>query len=583
MAPPLATAALAALALAAPPDLRTTAERTGFEETGRYDEAVELCRAYATAFPGRAACSTFGRTPEGRPLVALVASEDGALTPRAARGRGRPVVLFQGGIHAGEIDGKDAGFILLRELLSRRGGPLAAVTAVFVPVLNADGHEHFGPLHRPNQRGPREAGWRTNAANLNLNRDYMKSDAPEIRAVEALLAAWDPIVYADLHVTDGAQFQPDVSVTLEPRLGYAEALRPIGRAISTALLEGLSARHHEPLDFYPSFVKDGDPRSGFAYGVPPPRFAHGYWAAHGRFGVLLETHSWKTYPERVATTVDFLRLLLELAARDGRSWVAAARSSDAAGAQRGGDEVALAYGPGTRVRTLEFPGYAYVWIPSPALGRDVVRYDELHPEIWRIPLVEDVVPTATATLPRAGWIVPAGWAAQLGPRLRRLHGVRTVALSRSARAVPGAAYTVAKLDLTRGSYEGRQLATVAGSWAPARAKPGAGDLFVPVAQPRALLAALLLEPGSPDAFLSWGELNAAFEEKEYVEDYLLAPFADALLERDAAVRAEFERRLADPAFANDPEARAEFFYRRHPAHDLRVERYPVLRVDEDPR
>src|SRR5512142_3158421 len=135
----LALTLAVALAAAPAPDLRTTAEKTGYEHTGRYAEAVALCRAHAEAFPARARCTTFGRTPEGRELVALAASADGTLDPTLARARKRHVVLFQGGIHAGEIDGKDAGFAVLRELLrSKGGGPLAGVTAVFVPVLNAD-------------------------------------------------------------------------------------------------------------------------------------------------------------------------------------------------------------------------------------------------------------------------------------------------------------------------------------------------------------------------------------------------------------------------------------------------------------
>jgi len=229
-------APLLALALAAAPDLQTTAEKSAFERTGRYDEARSLCAAYQAAFPRRARCFTFGETPEGRPMVALAASADGVLDPKAARARRRPVVLFHGAIHAGELDGKDAGFIALRPLLSSKdGGPLGRVTAVFVPVFNVDGHERFGPQQRPNQRGPAEGGWRTSAQNLNLNRDYVKADAPETRAMLRLLDAWDPAVYADLHVTDGAKFQHDVSIMVEPRLGWEASLRPAGAALSTAL------------------------------------------------------------------------------------------------------------------------------------------------------------------------------------------------------------------------------------------------------------------------------------------------------------------------------------------------------------
>src|SRR5437660_1244337 len=142
----------------------------------------------------------------------------GALTPEAARKKGLPVLLVQGGIHAGEIDGKDAGFLALREALENRAakGALDRQVLVFVPVFNVDGHERFGRWNRPNQRGPEEMGWRTTSQNLNLNRDYSKADAPEMQAMLRLVNAWDPLAYIDLHVTDGAQFEHDIAVLIEP-------------------------------------------------------------------------------------------------------------------------------------------------------------------------------------------------------------------------------------------------------------------------------------------------------------------------------------------------------------------------------
>ena len=138
---------------------------------------------------------------------------------------------------------------------------------MFVPVYNVDGHERFGKNQRPNQVGPEEMGWRVTAQNYNLNRDYTKADAPETRAMLALLDRWMPLLYLDLHVTDGAEFEHDVSVTFEPLHAGAENLRPLGQAMQTALFEKLTAQGHLPLGFYPSFRDGDDPASGFAVGV----------------------------------------------------------------------------------------------------------------------------------------------------------------------------------------------------------------------------------------------------------------------------------------------------------------------------
>src|SRR5512138_609780 len=580
-------APLLALALAAKPaapDLVTTAEKTAFERTGRYEEALRLCRDLERTWPRRARCFSYGTTPEGRELVALAASADGVTRPLAARAKGRPVVLFQGGIHAGEIDGKDAGFVLLRELLaSPDGGPLAKVTAVFVPVLNVDGHERFGPDQRPNQRGPAETGWRTTAQNLNLNRDYTKADAPEMRALLALLSEWDPIVYADLHVTDGAQFEHDLAVLVEPRLGYDPSLRAEGKAMSDALVGRLEKDGHLPLDFYPAFVQDGNPQSGFAPRSAPIRYGNGYWAARNRFGILLETHSWRPYAYRVKATADFLRALMGLAAERGAAWLAAAARADRAAAGLAGKEVALADEArrDVRPRTIPFRGYAFTREDSPALGAPVVRYDESRPEVWQVPLYDQVAPTVKVVLPKGGWIVPAAWAARLADRLR-LHGIRFSRIESARPVADVETFRATAATFASTSYEGRQALSVEGAWQRERRDVGAGALWVPVAQARALLAAHLLEPAGPDSFLAWGDFNAAFEKKEYIEDYVLEPFARDLLARDPAVRRDFDARLADPAFARDPQARAEFFHRLHPSFDDAYRRYPVLRAGARP-
>ena len=333
--------------LSAAPPLSTLAEQSGWRQTGRYEEVLRLCRAFPRAYPGKVRCERFGTTPEGRPMVALVASQDGALEPRAVRARKRPVVLFQGGIHAGEIDGKDAGFWLLRDLLDGKvlPGVLGKLTAVFIPVFNVDGHERFGPHHRPNQVGPEQMGWRTTAQNYNLNRDYAKAETPEMAAMLRLLERWDPLVYLDLHATDGAKFQHDVAVTMEPLLLGAPELRPLGERAHQAVMDELTAGGHLPLPFYPWFLKQDDPSSGFALGVPPPRLSNGYWFLRNRFVVLVETHSWKDYPARVKATRDVVQAYLRLAAENGTAWLAAARAADARDRQPDSLDVVLALEP----------------------------------------------------------------------------------------------------------------------------------------------------------------------------------------------------------------------------------------------
>src|SRR3569833_3130865 len=311
--------------------LQTIAERSKFVRTGRYDEVVRLCAAYESTWHDAVRCTNFGRTPEGRPMLALVVTRSGALTPEKAREQKLPVMLMQGGIHAGEIDGKDAGFLALREMLNNEAaaGALKSFVLVFVPVFNVDGHERFGRWNRPNQVGPEEMGWRATAQNFNLNRDYTKADTPEMQAMLRLLGTWDPVLYVDLHVTDGAEFQHDVSNTLEPSYAGDPQLHPKGHELVKELNAKIAAQGSKPLDFYPTKNVDDDPASGFAAGPPQPQISTGYWAQHNRFALLVETHSWKDYPTRVRVTHNIIVALTDMMAGEGAHWRAAQHEADA--------------------------------------------------------------------------------------------------------------------------------------------------------------------------------------------------------------------------------------------------------------
>ena len=574
--------AIFALQPAAAASLRTVAEQSGNKRTGRYDEIERLCPAYQQNWPKQVRCFEFGRTPEGRPMLALVASADGMLDAASAHRAQRPIVLMQGGIHAGEPDGKDAGLFALREMLdgSAASGALAATTFVFIPVLNVDGHERFGRWNRPNQVGPEEMGWRTTSQNFNLNRDYVKADAPEMQAVLRLLNEWDPMLYVDLHVTDGAQFEHDVSYTVIPTLAGDSDVQRNAVALRDELMQRMRAFGSLPIDFYPAFVRDDDPTSGFAVQIGPKRFSTEYWGARNRISVLVETHSWKDYPTRVRITRNSIIAMMEMAARDGRKWLQGSKAADERATGIGGTNVVLAYENTPHVRTIEFRGYEYTREPSAVSGALLTRYNPKKPQIWRIPLADEVRPATTVTAPRGGYIVPAAYAQLVSDKLA-LHAIEFRKLS-SASAVDAEVFRATKVSLGSATFEGHAATTLEGQWTRERRNVPAGSLFVPIAQAHSLMLMTLLEPQDPDSLVSWGFFSTAFERKEYMEAYVAEDVAEQMLKSDPAVRKEFDKRLEDPAFARDPAARLEFFYRRHASWDERLNLYPVYRVDAAP-
>ncbi|MBV1775095.1 M14 family metallopeptidase [Burkholderiaceae bacterium DAT-1] len=561
-------------------DLSTHAERSGFVQTGRYQEVIDLCSAFPTHYSGKVKCIEFGKTPEGRPMKALVASARGVLTPEAAKQQGIPVVLLQGGIHAGEIDGKDAGFYALREMLDGTAarGALDKAVVVFVPVFNIDGHERFGRWNRPNQVGPEEMGWRTTAQNFNLNRDYLKADAPEMQAMLKLLNEWDPLVYVDMHVTDGAKFQHDVSIQLEPSHMGDALMRASGTTLRDNVIGQLNTQGSMALPFYMSFQDEDNPASGFADGVPPPRFSTGYIPLRNRFAILVETHSWKDYRTRVRITRNTILSVMSQVAEHGDAWLTQAHAADEHSASLGGQMMPLTYKTTEQSRMIDFKGYAYTRTPSDISGQIMVRYDDRKPQIWHVPLRDTIVPDVSVRVPEGGYLVPPAYAARVAARLKA-HGVQFHVVNRPLELM-GEVWRASTVKFTPESFEGHQRISTTGRWIAEPRTLAMGSLFVPIRQPLARVAIHLLEPDAPDSLLQWGEFNTAFERKEYMESYVAEDVAREMLASNPAIKTEFEKMLAtDAAFAKDPAARLNFFARRHPSWDDRFNVYPVIRVD----
>ena len=569
--------------------LTTIAEESGFQRTGRSDEVTRLCAAFAAAWPRAVRRIEFGRSAEGRPMLALVACRT---DPRRV-----PLLMLQAGIHPGESDGKDAGFIALRELLGETAAPgvLERMAILFVPAFNVDGHERFGRWNRLNQNGPEETGWRTTAQNLNLNRDYTKADAPEMRAMLKLVNFWDPLVCADLHVTDGADFQPDISLQAEPINEGDALLYPSGIELRDALIERVRAQGSMPLPFYPDFARTDDPASGFVLTVYSPRFSTGYFPQRNRFTVLVETHSWKDYATRVRITRNTIVALAELVAANGARWRKQALEADSDAVQLGGRAVVLDYSSGWRepssgekadaegtegAKLIDFAGYAYTRKTSAISGEPVTIYDPKTPEIWRVPFRDRITPALTVMAPLGGYIVTPAFAAETGARLA-LHGIRSEPIGARRERAPVKAFRAETVRFGPTPFEGRMRATLTGSWQREYQDIPPGSLFVPIAQPLARLVMHLLEPQAPDSFAAWGFFNACFEQKEYLEPYVAEQIAGDLLAEDSALKSQFMEKLkSDAAFAANPAARRDFLLRHHPSWDSHLNLYPILRVDE---
>jgi hypothetical protein len=330
--------------------------------------------------------------------------------------------------------------------------------------------------------------------------------------------------------------------------------------------------------------------------VYSPRFSTGYFPQRNRFTVLVETHSWKDYAHRVRMMRTTISSLAELVAVHGRNWLELAHQADQAAMKLGGTKVPLDFTSSWREppqaggatvdrdastpgRVIEFRGYAYTRTPSPISGGLVTRYDPKTPQIWRVPLRDQVNVAVSATVPLGGYVIPAAFTADIALRLEA-HGVAFSRLRGGEEKFAARAFRATEVRFSAVPFEGRMRADLAGAWHEEMYAPQDGALFVPTAQPLARLVVALFEPLAPDSFAAWGLFNACFEQKEHMEPYVAERIAEEMLEHDPRLAAEFWSRCErDAKFAASPIARLEFFLRRHASWDARYNLYPVLRLE----
>jgi murein tripeptide amidase MpaA len=539
----------------------TPAERAGFATTPSYAETRAWLERLDAASP-LVTLETFGRSAEGRELLMV----------RVSTGLGKPVILVQAGIHAGEIDGKDAGLMLLRDIALRgKHDLLDHVDLVFVPIYNIDGHERASRWNFPALRGPREKGYVANAHNINLNRDYAKADAPETRAMVALLRRLDPILYVDCHVSDGFDMQYDITFTYAGWGRYAYHRETAGwlmERFGPRVTAALERSGHVPT-IYPSPIDTRAPKKGIRQAPEGPRYSTGYGDFIGVPTVLVENHMLKPYRQRVLGTYVLLEAALKAAAED-RERIAAAKSRDRASRPA---TLLTRWRPAAEpVGWIDgFKGVAFETYRSPASGRTEQRWTG-RPITLRMPIIGQE-PVETVTLPRAWWI-PASQTETID-RLR-LHGIRyevldrprTVTLDQVALVDPQVQPAVdGRLPLKTGLHHREVRETI-----PARTVRVAAD------QPLGLLAAALLEPESQDSLLAWGFFPEMLSRAPAAEDFVRAPLAERLLADDPALRRAFDARLkAEPAFAADAEARLRWIFEQAGHGDPFRWTYPIRR------
>jgi hypothetical protein len=554
----------------------TWCEKSGYSETPRYNPTVEYCKKLAEASP-LISYQVFGESPQGRELPLLVLDMDGFTTPVEVRQSGKVRLLIQGCVHAGETEGKDAGLAFFRDIaMNHKDLNLDSITVLFIPIFNVDGHEEFTPYSRINQNGPKEAGWRTTATNLNLNRDYLKADSPEMQAWLKLFSKWDPDFFIDCHTTDGADYQYPVTIEYD---GFNHKLLSewLSGSFAPRLTE-MMEKSGSPVFDYVSFRNWHDPRSGLVDNIPGPRFSTGYVTARNRFALLIETHMLKDYKTRVLGTYHVLENTIQILAHEKakiKSIISAADSYTASEKFRSEPCMLESEPSMTDSVMVKFRGIDYTVEKSDLTGGKWYRYSN-KPIDFVLPLFNHQVPTLQVRLPEA-YIIPVEWS-EIISRLD-WHGIRYEVLAESAK-IPVETYRFRDVKWSKEPYEGRQIfESLKTDTVVLERLYAKGSAVVRTNQPNARLIAFMFEPATEESFLQWGFFNAVFEEKEYVETYVMEKMAREMIQKNPGLKIELDRlKAVNPDFAADSYAQLKWFYKQTPYYDQSLGLYPVGKI-----
>jgi hypothetical protein len=573
----------------------TPAEKSNFATTPGYDETMNWFKKLAEASPLLTMIS-IGKSPEGRDIYMIVASTEKNITSASLKKSTKPLMLAQAGIHSGEIDGKDAGMMLLRDIaFGNKKDLLNKVTLLFIPILSVDAHERSSPYNRPNQRGPENMGWRTNAQNLNLNRDYAKLDTKEIRAVIKVINEYDPLLYMDIHVTDGADYQYDITFGGLGQKGYSPAISHwLEKNFKSTADKDLRANGHIPGPLL-NALNNMDFSQGNIVTTGGPRFSDSYGDLRHLAAILVENHSLKPFKQRVLGTYVLLESTLKLLATEGKLLKEITTSDKAIRAPK----IPMSWKVPQMQNSVSFDTRANQQntnasiMPPDSLNLSGIASRILRSQITNSDYVEWLGKPVTIKIadykssepfdfikrPKGYW-VPAS-CDQVIERLK-IHGIKMNTMTES-REVSVEMYRATNYKFEDDNHNIQPFEghiQVSGSTRSETRKQlfAAGSVYISTDQPLGDLAMVLLEPVSKDSYFSWGFFLSIFQRTEYIEAYVMEPMAKKMLEELPALEKEFEQKKEqDKAFANNPNAVLTWFYSKTKFYDDRYLLYPVGR------
>lgn len=555
---------------------QTRFEKSEGLETGTYKEVINYYKQLGESF-SEVNVKTVGQTDSGYPLHLITISTNLNFDFDAAHKAGKAVILINNGIHPGEPDGIEASMMLARDYLTdaKKRPLLDNVVLAIIPIYNIGGALNRNRDSRANQNGPKEYGFRGNAKNLDLNRDFIKMDSKNAFAFAEIYHMVKPDIIIDTHVSNGADYQYNIThlATQPDKLGG-----DLGSYLKNEMIPKLEGEMNELGDQIIPFVnvynKSPD-EGGYVQFMDSPRYSSGYTALFYSLGFTIETHMLKTFDIRVKATYSFIETIIKIMSTDGtkiKQMRNSLRSTNLVGKRHAIDwrldrSASL---------MLNFKGFEAEKIKSEITGRDRLFYNRDRPYNKPIPYYNHYVPRKSVVVPMY-YIIPQGW----HEVIERLE-VNQVSMSslQNDSIISVQAYKIKKFNTSKNPYEGHYQHT--GTEVEKSDKTITflkGDVLVPVNQPKGRFVVEVLEPQAVDSYFNWNFFDTILQQKEHFSPYVFENIAIELLKENQELRDEFNaKKKINSEFASNWYAQLDFIYKRSAHYESRHMEYPVYRV-----
>jgi len=541
------------------------------------DEVTDAYRQLQKNYPKQCSLQEIGISDIGRPIHLFIISEDGNFSPDLARNKGKMVLFVNNGIHAGEPPGIDASVKFAEDVLTKSEYKklLKDVVICIIPFYNVDGGLNRNCCSRTNQNGPEEYGFRGNAQNRDLNRDFIKTDTRNTEAFVNAYQNWLPDVFIDTHDTNGSDFQYVMTLITSQLDKQNRYLADYQRkSYLPKLYEEMKKRNFEMIP-YVNF-RGNSPETGIVDFLETPRFSTGYSTIFGSLGFVTETLKYKAFPKRVEATYAFLLSSLELMSAEKNALQTARKKALNDIKSKQVFEIAWQLDT-ANVDSIEFKGYETSYVESQfGFGAKQLTYNQDKPYTKKIPHYKRYIPSVTVQKPSA-YIIPQSW----HEVVRRLK-INNVVLTRLEKdtLIAVEMYYIENYETVKTPFEGHYLhfnVNVRKEYLPVKFHKG--DYVAETNQQANRYLVETLEPQGTDSFFAWNFFDGILQQKEWFSPFSFEPMALELLKNNVFIREAFERKKKEDAeFAKDHWGQLYFIYKLSPYYENTHNRYPVGRV-----